>query len=230
MEKKKYIRKDAKTRGMDYRSRKFLNAYRSGLSVYESAIEAGYGYHTSKAIETVVGERGEIGKFAEYDLKVKNVIEESKKIAFCDPAKLFDSTGQLLPIGKIPADLRHAISGMKTTEKNEQCPHCGRTIRLKVYDYKLWDKNKALEHLYRHLGEFHDKVDINIDSAITATVAAAKDSLPPDQAEKFLSSLASSLGVETLGAKSSKNKEREGSPILDAEYEELEQMDKALIE
>ena len=60
----------------------------------------------------------------------------------------------------------------------------------------MWDKNKAQEHLYRHLGEFHDKLTIDVNVAIQATVETAKQILGPELQAQFLEILGEKLGIK----------------------------------
>ncbi len=49
-------------------------------------------------------------------VKQDHVVQELLRIALADPADAFDENGALLPLGKMPEDLRRAISGMDVEE------------------------------------------------------------------------------------------------------------------
>lgn len=70
------------------------------------------------------------------------VIEETARIGLFDPARLFDEEGALLPIQKMPEDVRAAIASIEFDD-------AGRVKKVKA-----WDKNSALEKIMRHLGSF----------------------------------------------------------------------------
>lgn len=127
----------------------------------------------------------------------QRVIEEFSRIAFFDPAKLFDSEGCLIEITKLDEDTRRAIASIehddsfKYSDDGDEPKRTGRTSRL-----KFLDKHGALVSLARHLGMFRDKVeitgpdggavqttvDVNIDAK---TLFAAREKLR--EAKKLLS-------------------------------------------
>ena len=93
------------------------------------------------------------------DVTRHRVIKELARIAFVDPAKLFDNTGRPLPISEIDADTRAVIVGLDVADefegKGDQRQHIG-----SVKKYKLANKNGALDSLAKHLGMFIEKVEV----------------------------------------------------------------------
>lgn len=83
----------------------------------------------------------------------EDVVKGFMNIAFCDIAQIFDENGNLKNIHNIPKDIRRAISGIDVFEEYEGR---GKDRELSGYVRKirLWDKNKALENLGKHLGIF----------------------------------------------------------------------------
>ena len=82
---------------------------------------------------------------------VEFVLRELLRLATADVSKAFDEDGQLLPIHKIPKDVRLAISGIDVAVDGRS----GGTVK-KV---RFWSKDKSLEMLGRHLKMFTDKVE-----------------------------------------------------------------------
>lgn len=77
------------------------------------------------------------------------VIEEAARIGLLDPAKMVDESGALLPLHKMPPEVRAAISSIKVSEEKVD----GVVIGV-IKEVKLWDKNSALEKIMKHLGMF----------------------------------------------------------------------------
>lgn len=77
------------------------------------------------------------------DIRQEQVLKEIARLALFDPRKLLDSHGNPLPIHKLDADTAAAV-GVKVTLGAEDVGV--------VIDYKVSDKNMALEKLMKHLG------------------------------------------------------------------------------
>lgn len=82
------------------------------------------------------------------------VLKELLLIAKTDLSEAFDEQGSLKDIHDIPENIRRAIAGVEVYVETIQGIEIGRTKKL-----KLWDKNRALEMLGRHLKLFTDKVE-----------------------------------------------------------------------
>lgn len=83
-------------------------------------------------------------------VEAKDVIREAKRIAFFDPRKLFDKSGNLLQIVDLDDDTAAAIAGCDVERlfegRGEDQEQIGNIVKL-----KLSNKNDALEKLFRHL-------------------------------------------------------------------------------
>jgi phage terminase small subunit len=77
----------------------------------------------------------------------ERIIQELCRIAYLDPAELFDENGKLRPIHEIPPETRAAIAGVNVTKNQEG------EIVSKI---KLVDKTKALEMLAKYQKLFSD--------------------------------------------------------------------------
>ncbi len=77
------------------------------------------------------------------------VLDEAYTIAMADPKDLFDEHGNVKEIKDWPEGLSRAVSSVKVTQ----------TAGKKTIEVKLWDKNSALEKLFRNCGLYaKDKV------------------------------------------------------------------------
>ena len=85
----------------------------------------------------------------------ERIVKELAKIAFADPRKLYDGSGNLLPVCKLDADTAAALGTVEAVE----LASCGGTYS-EVKKMRLIDKKGALDSLARHLGMFTDKQQI----------------------------------------------------------------------
>jgi len=101
------------------------------------------------------------------------VLVELARIAFLDPADLFDAHGNPKPIADIPEHARHAIIGCDVVQLYEGA---GQTKKQdgEVRKIKLADKVRALELLARHLGLIKDRVEVDITSDRAARLERAR--------------------------------------------------------
>lgn len=93
-------------------------------------------------------------------LTVQRIIEEYMRVAFLDPAKLFDADGNLLPIHAMEEDTRRAIGGVDVVELGGNTGKDSDSIVSQIKKIKLLDKLSALNDLGRHMGIFIDRKEI----------------------------------------------------------------------
>ena len=106
---------------------------------------------------------------------VKNVLREVERIAYLDPQGMFDEHGALLPLDKIPEDLRRAIASFEVVETFEwegEGPNRRKVFSGYLKKVKLWSKDSMLTLSARHLGMLHDNVNVKVDSVVGALEAA----------------------------------------------------------
>ncbi len=87
-------------------------------------------------------------------LEVDDVLAQLAAIGAADLSDFFDIDGSLLPIHALPKHARRALSSVKVSKKNLTA---GDGVTEDVVEIKLWDKNRALETLARHLGMIVDR-------------------------------------------------------------------------
>lgn len=90
---------------------------------------------------------------------VLRVLDELMRIAFFDPAKLFDNTGRPKPISEIDQDTRAAIVGLSVLDEFEGRGQDRQQIGT-VKQYKIADKRKALDTMVRMLGLLVDRTEV----------------------------------------------------------------------
>lgn len=100
------------------------------------------------------------------------VLVELARIAFLDPADLFDANGNPRPIADIPEHARRAIIGCDVVQLYEGA---GQTRKQdgEVRKIRLADKVRALELLGRHLGIIRDRVEVDVVDDRAAALARA---------------------------------------------------------
>lgn len=145
------------------RERIFVEAYiANGGKGHLAAIQAGYSAKGQTATRqsvkllkrpTVIAAlRERQDQLAvKHKLTTESVISEIAKIALFDPGSLFDETGALLPIKKMPPQVRAAIASIEIEEIEAGGKPIGRVKKIKI-----WDKNSALEKAMKHLGLFSE--------------------------------------------------------------------------
>jgi phage terminase small subunit len=99
-------------------------------------------------------------KLEKLNVSAERILQELARIAFLDPANLFDEAGQLKPIGEVDEDTRRAIAGLDHQQLFEhfakgQAKHVGTTHKV-----KLADKTRALELLGKYQKLFADTLEL----------------------------------------------------------------------
>ena len=79
---------------------------------------------------------------AKYRIDQERILKEESNIAFSNITDLFQD-GRLLPPDKLPDNAKRAISSIKI----KVLPG-----GIKQYEYRFWDKGRALERISKHLG------------------------------------------------------------------------------
>jgi phage terminase small subunit len=138
---------------MKAKEARFVDEYVVDMNGAQAAIRAGYSAKTAKEIAYELLNRSHIAaavQVKQQELSAKTgvtaqrVIQETARLALSDIAQLFDEAGTPLSPHLLPEDVRRSIASIEI-EHN--------AIReTKTYKYKFWDKNAALEKLFKHLG------------------------------------------------------------------------------
>lgn len=102
---------------------------------------------------------------ARHGVTVDRILKEYAKLAFLDIRKVFDETGNLIPIHMLDDDTAAAISGLEVDKKvSKMTDENGEPmIESYLHKIKLSDKKGALDSLAKSLGLFSDaSVNVNV--------------------------------------------------------------------
>lgn len=84
----------------------------------------------------------------EFAIENKDLLMEASRLAMSDLRKLFHDDGRLKGPHELDDDTAKAVASFKRTDKTVD------EVTYTTYEYKFWDKNSALERLYKHKGLF----------------------------------------------------------------------------
>lgn len=158
-------------RKLDKREARFVEEYLIDLDPQRAAIEAGYSKSlaASKAYQWVSNgkvkphvfeavRKAILNRSKRTEISQDRVLQEYAKLAFLDPRKFYDDSGNLIPIPQLPAEVAAAIAGMDVSTERVGKDSDGSPEFATVRKIKLADKKGALDSVARHLGMFTDKV------------------------------------------------------------------------
>lgn len=141
----------------------FVDAYiANGGNGADAAIQAGYSPRSAARLAFKILERADVQETlakrrsalaVKHDLTTDAVIAELSMIVHSDPADLFDDDGKMLPIKRMSAKMRRAISSIEVDELFDGAGQDRICVGL-TKKVKLWDKNSAIEKAMKHLGLF----------------------------------------------------------------------------
>lgn len=158
---------------MNERQTRFVEAYLIDPNGKKAAIAAGFSPKGAevtaskllrnpkvrRALDEAIAARAE-----RVEVKADDVLRELLRLARVDLGEAYDELGNLKSLQDMPADVRRAISGLKTTTEGK-----GDEAR-QVLEVKFWPKVQALELLGKHLGLFPNKVEHALDEGLTVVV------------------------------------------------------------
>lgn len=161
------------------KQRLFVSAYVKSRNATHAAIEAGYnkkwaGTNADKLLKNtnIAAAINEQLKAIEARslITAERVLQEYARLAFFDPRKLFNDDGSPKGIHALDDDTAAAIVGIKVVSVGNAEIGIG-----KVLEYKIANKNGALDSLARTKGMFNDKVNLGDESirALLALVAGS---------------------------------------------------------
>lgn len=149
-------------KGLNYQQRLFAAEYLKDRNGTQAAIRAGYSAKTAYSIAEQLLRKPEIQASIEavvmkaeqkVGLSIERTLLEVARIAYFDPRKLLDSTGRPRPLQDLDDDTAAAIAGMKVTDKFER-DEDGEGTKSTITEYKLADKNAALDKAMKHFGQY----------------------------------------------------------------------------
>lgn len=107
------------------------------------------------------------------EISQDRVLKEYAKIAFLDPRKFFDESGNLKQISNLDDDSAACIAGMDVITKNVMGED-GNFEHEYTKKIKIADKLKALQDIGRHLGMFKDNQPEREDEKLVFNVNFGK--------------------------------------------------------
>lgn len=107
---------------------------------------------------------GQAQQLTTADLSAARVLEEYRRLAFCDTRQFFTADGNLKPIDKLTPEQGSQLSGIEVIIKNAKA---GDGVTDEIHKIKLWDKTKALDSLAKHFGLLKETLDVQGGMTIT---------------------------------------------------------------
>ena len=147
----KRVKAGASAQATAERRRLFVEAYlTNGHNGAEAARAAGYGARHAKgaavrvlalpAVRALLAARArQVAELAE--MNTDRWAADLMAVAHFDPGELYDESGTLIPLPKLPEHVRRAIQSIDVVEGGTKL--------------KFWNKNQALETMGRHLGLYN---------------------------------------------------------------------------
>jgi phage terminase small subunit len=99
---------------------------------------------------------------------------EAARIAYSDIREVFDAQGRLRPINDWPDDLAAAVGSVEVVRRNVDS---GDNKTDDVIKVRCWDKPKALEMLFKHLGLLLERMEVTVTTSIEDRLKAGRDRL-----------------------------------------------------
>ena len=112
--------------------------------------------HGGKAPQVIAAAEERVRDILADAIDPNRVLRETARLAYSDIGQIFAADGTLLPVHKLPEDIRRSIASVEVVKRNVDSGD-GKTDD--VIKIRVWDKPKALEFLGKHLGLLTDKVE-----------------------------------------------------------------------
>lgn len=162
------------------KQQRFVAEYLVDLNATQAAVRAGYAaqwaeknacrltgnYGVARAIAAGKGRQ-----LASAELSAARVLEELRRIAFCQPGGFVDENGNHLPIHKLPPEQAAALASFELVLKNAKA---GDGVTDTVLKMKAWDKVKALELLAKHFKLLTEVHEIRDEDKLLALLDAGR--------------------------------------------------------
>ena len=137
-------------------------------------------------------ERGLAAQQARTEITADRILQELFRLGCADPRQAFDEEGQLLPIHKMPEDIRRCIASFEVEDITIGANKVG--VLKKV---RFWDKGRSLDTLASHLQLLVKKVQlsgpnggpIQTAPAVPQEFLDALSKLSPEKLNKIIDAL-----------------------------------------
>jgi phage terminase small subunit len=180
---------------LDPKERRFVDEYLECLNAALAARRV-WGHKAARQQGYVVLRRPDVAAAVEAGLREQRertnndpdrILRELMLIAFADPGDFVDATGKLLPLSRLPQEIRRVIASVEydkdsvTTGKGKS----KRTRRVTVVKrYKLAAKTAALELLGKRLKMWTDRVELDASEKLSALIEQAYNRPRPAESAK----------------------------------------------
>ena len=112
--------------------------------------------HGGKAPQVIAAAEERVRDILADAIDPDRVLRETARLAYSDIGEVFAADGTLLPVHKLPEDIRRSIASVEVVKRNVDSGDGKTDDIIKI---RVWDKPKALEFLGKHLGLLTDKVE-----------------------------------------------------------------------
>jgi phage terminase small subunit len=132
-------------------------AIRAGYAKGSAEVAASRLLKVAKVKAAIEAKVAKLEQRLEEDAAVRavDVLRELLRIGMSDPGQAFDENGALLPLHKMPLDIRRAISSVEVDQQTVDGVSVGTVAKV-----KFWPKDRGLEMLSKHLGLLRDRVEL----------------------------------------------------------------------
>lgn len=87
-----------------------------------------------------------------FDISAERLLLEQSRIALFDYRKLFDEDGRLVDVTRMPDEVAAAVSSVKINRVKRTPVEGDAPVDEEVVELKLWNKNTALDSLFKNAG------------------------------------------------------------------------------
>lgn len=130
-------------------SEAYRRAYPKSLEWKETAVACAGSKMLSRGnvSERIKELRGEVKK--KFDISAERLLQEQARLALFDFRNIFDENGKLIDPKNFPDDVAAAVSSIKVSRVRSA--DSGEGVE-EVIELKLWNKNTALDSLFKNKG------------------------------------------------------------------------------
>lgn len=162
----------------------FVREYLIDLNATRAMIRAGYSAKTAGVTSAQLLEKPRIReavdialsrRFKRLDITADRVLTEYARVAFLDPAEMFDDEGRLHPIKKMPEDVRRAISGVDVEKLYDYDKDGERAQIGNIHKIRITNKLGALESLAKYLNLIRDTSQVQVNTGLSIHIHPYKE-------------------------------------------------------
>lgn len=191
---------DASTRPLTAKERRFVEEYALHRNGARAARAAGFAARSARVTASRLLAKANVREaLCEIDAELaersrmtrEEVLEYTARVAKFDPLRMYDERGQLLPVHRMPADVRTAIASLEEDELQDRTASAqlafalldadGRPVPVAVRSRKIkfYDRLKALDMLGRHHKLWADELNLNLSDELLERMAEVRAASRP---------------------------------------------------